>query len=173
MIICILVVSIITLYFSFLILFMCPSFFLFSFMSLVKGLLNLLLFKEPALSYCFASLYFIYFCSDHYDLFPLTNFKFSFLFLLVPSGLKLSCLFEIFLVSWSKLVLAINFLLKTLLLHHIEFELLLFFFFNLSPSTFWFLLLSSSEINWLFSNILFSFHMFLISAGFFPLVVDF
>ena len=61
------------------------------------------LFKEPALSfidlfYCFLCLYFIYFCSDLYDFFPSTNFGFCLFSFSSWLGIKLCCLFEIFLV---------------------------------------------------------------------------
>ena len=48
----------------------------------------------------FFFLNFIYFCSDLYDFFLSANFWFClFFFFLVPLGVRLSCFFEIFLIS--------------------------------------------------------------------------
>ena len=51
--------------------------------------------------YCFLNFYLVYFCSDLYDFFPPTNFGAFFFVLLslVALGVRLDCLFEIFLVS--------------------------------------------------------------------------
>ena len=92
---------------SFLILLIWTRFF-FSFDESVWRFVNFVsLFKEPALSVTdlfYFCLYFIYLWSDVYDLFPLTNFVlFVFLFL-VALSVKLGNLFEIFLVSLSRLV---------------------------------------------------------------------
>ncbi|CAI9173268.1 unnamed protein product [Rangifer tarandus platyrhynchus] len=74
---------------------------LFFLMSLAKGLSIWL--KEPAfinIYYCFFHFFFICFFLDIYDFFPSTNFGLFFLLLFpVALGVKLGCLFDVFLVS--------------------------------------------------------------------------
>ena len=55
---------------------------------------------------CFFHFFFIYFCLYLYDFFPSTHFR-SFFVLLFPVvlGEKLGCLFDVFLVSWGRIVL--------------------------------------------------------------------
>ena len=83
---------------------MCPL--PFFFMYLAEGLSILFIFLQDQLvaSLIFSVVFFvfIYFCSDHHNFLPSTNFEFFFFF---------SCcfrskfrLFEIFLISWYKLV---------------------------------------------------------------------
>ena len=88
------------------------------------------LLKEPAFSfinlyYCFFPFFFIYFCSDILISFLLLIFNFFVLFPVVL-GVKLGCLFDVFLVSWGRIVLLLTSLLELLLLHPIHFELLCF-----------------------------------------------
>ena len=82
--------------------------------------------KEPTFSfidlcYCFLHFYFICLCSDLYDFFPCINFGCSLFFFLVALGVRLNCLFEIFLVSWGELELLWTSLLELPLLPPIDF----------------------------------------------------
>ena len=102
MILCISAVSIVT-SFSFLIL-LIWALSLFLLVSLAKVLSILFIFSKNQLLVSlifsiFFSLYLIYFCCDLYDFFPSTNFQGFCSFSLVPLGVSLDCLFEIFLVS--------------------------------------------------------------------------
>ena len=82
---------------------------LFFVMNLTKNLSNVYFFKEPAFSFIdlcsFLFLYFIYFCSNLYDFFTSSNFRFCLFFSLIVLGVMLHCLLEVFLVSWGKIVL--------------------------------------------------------------------
>ena len=51
---------------------------------------------------CLYSVYFIYFCYDLYNFFLLLTSGFIYFFI-VPLGVRLDCLFGIFLVSWGRL----------------------------------------------------------------------
>ena len=74
-------------------------------MSLAKALpVFFYLLKEPVFScinfyYCYFHLFFIYFHSDLYDFFASTNFGGFVLLFPIVLGVKLGCLFNIFLVS--------------------------------------------------------------------------
>ena len=68
------------------------------------------LLKEPAfsfidLSYWFLHFFFIYFWSEFYDFFPSANLGVFVLLSLFALGVRLGCLFEMFLVSKGKIVL--------------------------------------------------------------------
>ena len=106
MILCISAVSVVTSPFSFLIL-LIWVFSLFFLMSLANCLSIFFIFSESAfnfidLCYHFLHFFFIYFWSDHYDFFPSANFGFFVLLSLLALGVRLGCLFEMFLVFKSQ-----------------------------------------------------------------------
>ena len=74
--------------------------------------------------------FFLLSISAHCDFFPCINFGFCLLFFfLVALGVRLGCVFDIFLISWSKLVSLWISLLGLLLQHPVEFGLLFSFLF--------------------------------------------
>ena len=115
---------------------------LFFLMTLAEGLSILFIFSKNQLFvwliFTIVYFFFIYFCSDLYDFFLSTNFGDFVLLFPVVLGVKLGCLFDVFLVSWGRIVLLWTSLLELLLLHPISFELSCFHC-HLFLESFWFL----------------------------------
>ena len=110
MILCISIVSVVTFPFSRLIL-LIWVFSLFFLMTLTNGIsiffyfLKELAFSFIDLCYCFLHFFFNYFCFDLYYFFPSTNSE-GFWFFLISLGIRLGCLFGMFLVSWGRILLS-------------------------------------------------------------------
>ena len=138
---------------------------------------QLYLLKEPAvcfidLCYCFLHFFFIFLWSDLYDFFPSANFGGFFILLsLIALGVRLGCVFEIFLVFLFLFLVsyctAINFSLGTAFAASHRFWVIMF---SLSFVSRYFLISSliSSVISWLFGSILFSLHVLVFFLQFFP-----
>ena len=87
--------------------------------------------------------------------FPSANWVLLALLPLVALGIRLGCLFGIFLIYWGKIIL-LSSLLELFLLHRTDFGSSCFHF-HLSLGFFVIL----SLVHWIFSSILFSLHVFL------------
>jgi len=129
MILCISVLSVVTSPFSFLIL-LIWVFSLFSLVSLVSGLSVWFIFSENQLLllliYGIVAFVFIYFCSDHHDFFPFTNFVEFLFFSSSCFRCKVRLFIWCFLFSWGELILLWTSLLELLLLPPLGFGWLYF-----------------------------------------------
>ena len=140
-------------------------------MSLAKGLSILFIFSKNQL------LVLLMFTFVSFISFPIISpqiFMISFLILIlgvfvllfsVVLCVKLGCLFNVFLVSWGRIVLLLTSLLEMLLLHPIGFELC--FHCHLFPGFFFISLFISSVTCWLFRNVLLNIHVFVFLIVFF------
>ena len=101
------------------------------------------------------------FLLSSYNIFPSTNFGFFLFIILFPIvvGVKLGCLFNVFLVYWGRIVFLCTSLLGLLLLHPIGFWVVMFSLSFVSRNFFISLLISSVTC-WLFRNALFNLHVF-------------